>query len=73
MGQTSAAPIYVCANLCANINWLCLSMPRPNMFWQGWQKVRIFLSECVKEGFMIFCEKNILKHSMSFFGKTTLL
>jgi len=31
--------------------------------------VRIFLSGCAMEGSMIFCQKNILEHSLSFFGE----
>ncbi len=52
-------------NLCAEINRGCILFLTQTYF-EGWQKEWIFFVY-VMEGSVIFCQKNILQHSLNFF------
>ncbi len=59
-------------DLCANINrWLHLLCPFSfisYLFWRLSNKLMHLVAGCVMEGSMVFCQKNILGHSMMFHG-----
>ncbi len=59
-------------DLCANLNWwlhlLCPLSFISNLFWRLSNKLMQLVAGCVMEGSMMFCQKNILGHSMMFHG-----
>jgi len=54
---------FICKH---NSTMTSLSPSLPNLFWRSSTKMMHLVAGCVMEGSVVFCQKNILEHSMRF-------